>query len=104
MRRIAGIQELTASAGTRLGVSGWPQITQDTIDAFAAATGDRYWIHTDPERAATTEIGTTVAHGLLTLALGPAFNYSIVSFEGFAAVLHYGYDRVRFPAPLTVDS
>jgi acyl dehydratase len=104
MRTIAGIQELVACAGTRLGVSDWRRITQDTIAAFARVTGDSYWIHTDPQRAAETEIGTTIAHGLLTLALGPAFSYSIVNFEGFAAVLNYGYDRVRFPAPLMVGS
>jgi acyl dehydratase len=104
MRTITGIQDLTASAGTRLGESEWQQITQDTIDAFARVTGDFYWIHTDPVRAAETQIGVTIAHGLLTLALGPALNYSIVNFEGFTTVLNYGYDRVRFPARLSVDS
>ncbi|MGH3629187.1 MAG: MaoC family dehydratase [Sciscionella sp.] len=104
MRTIAGIDELMAATGTELGVSEWQHVTQAMIDGFATVTGDRYWIHTDPEQAAASEIGTTIAHGLLTLSLGPAFSYAIVAFEGFAAVLNYGYDRVRFPAPLTVDS
>ncbi len=101
---ITGIDELKAKVGEELGVSDWHQVTQDQIDAFAEATGDHQWIHVDPERAAQTPFGGTIAHGLLTLGLGPQFTYQTYSLEGFAFGLNYGYDRVRFPAPLPVDS
>ena len=68
----------------------------------AESTGDDQFIHVDPERAAQTPLGSTIAHGLLTLSLGPRFSYQIFSLEGFAFGLNYGYNRVRFPAPLPV--
>jgi acyl dehydratase len=104
MRTISGIDELRASVGEELGVSAWHDITQERIDAFADATGDDYWIHVDPERAAASELGGTIAHGLLTLSLGPMFTYSLVRFEGFSVTLNYGYEKVRFPAPLPTGS
>jgi|SRR5438067_976023 len=104
MLTITGLQELKAKVGEELGVSEWHEVTQDEIDAFAEATGDDQFIHVDPERAAQTPFGSTIAHGLLTLSLGPKFSYSLFSLEGFAFVLNYGYDRVRFPAPLPVNS
>jgi acyl dehydratase len=104
MLTITGIDELKAKIGEELGVSDWHEVTQDEIDAFAEATGDHQWIHVDPERAAQTPFGGTIAHGLLTLSLGPRFTYETYSLEGFAFGLNYGYDRVRFPAPLPVNS
>jgi acyl dehydratase len=104
MLTITGIDELKAKIGEELGVSDWHEVTQEEIDAFADATGDHQWIHVDPERAAQTPFGGTIAHGLLTLSLGPRFTYEAYSLEGFAFGLNYGYDRVRFPAPLPVDS
>jgi acyl dehydratase len=104
MRTIRGIEELAAAEGGELGVSDWHKVTQERIDAFAAATGDTYWIHTDPERAKAGPLGSTVAHGLYTLSLGPRFMYSIVAFEGFSTTLNYGYDKVRFIAPVPVDA
>lgn len=103
-RIITGIDELTAAEGDHLGHSEWFEVTQDDIDDFADATRDRYWLHTDPDRAAASQLGSTIAHGLLTLSLGPMFTYSLVEFAGFAGTLNYGYDRVRFPAPLPVGS
>ena len=103
-RIINGMDELVAASGEELGVSDWHEVTQAGIDAFADATGDTYWIHTDPERAKDGPLGGTIAHGLLTLSLGPKFTYSIVQFEGFSITLNYGYEKVRFPAPLPVDS
>ena len=102
-RVITGTDELRAAIGN-LGVSDWHDVTQEGIDRFAAATGDHYWVHTDPERAARSPVGTTIAHGLLTLALGPMLMSSIVSFEGFTLVMNYGYDRVRFVDPVPVGS
>jgi acyl dehydratase len=101
---ITGIDELKARVGEELGVSDWHEVTQEEIDAFAEATGDHQWIHVDPERAAQTPFGSTIAHGLYTLSLGPRFTYETFSIDGFAFGLNYGYDRVRFPAPLQVDS
>ena len=104
MLTISGTDELKAKVGEELGVSDWHQVTQEEINAFADATGDHQFIHVDPERAAQTPFGSTIAHGLLTLSLGPQFSYSMFSLEGFAFGLNYGYNRVRFPAPLPVDS
>jgi acyl dehydratase len=104
MRTINGIDELLAAKGEQLGVSEWQDVTQAAIDAFAQSTGDHYWIHTDPERAAASRLGSTIAHGLYTLSLGPMFTHSLVAFEGFSMTLNYGYEKVRFPAPLPVGS
>jgi acyl dehydratase len=102
--RPSSVADLRALEGTELGPTEWVQITQDTIDAFAQVTGDHQWIHVDPERAAASPIGSTIAHGLLTLSLAPAFMEALMSFEGFAHALNYGYEKVRFPAPVPVGS
>ena len=104
MLTISGIDELRAKVGDELGVSEWHQVTQEEIDAFADATGDHQWIHVDPERATQTPFGSTIAHGLYTLSLGPRFTFAMFTIEGFAFGLNYGYNKVRFPAPLPVDS
>lgn len=104
MKTISGIDELRASVGEELGVSGWHVLTQERVDAFADATADDYWIHVDPDRAAASELGGTIVHGLFTLSLGPMFTYSLVRFEGFSLTLNYGYQKVRFPAPLPTGS
>jgi acyl dehydratase len=104
MLTITGIDELKTKVGEELGVSEWREVTQADIDAFAEATGDHQWIHVDPERAAQTPFGSTIAHGLYTLSLGPVLSEEAFSLEGIAFGLNYGYDRVRFPSPLPVDS
>jgi acyl dehydratase len=104
MLTIHGIDELRAKVGEELGVSAWHEVTQDEIDAFAEATGDHQWIHVDPERAKDTPFGGTIAHGLYTLSLGPGLSYAMFTVEGVAFGVNYGYDRVRFPAPLPVGS
>jgi acyl dehydratase len=104
MLTITGIDELRSKLGTELGVSAWHEVTQEEIDAFADATGDHQWIHVDPERAAQTTFGGTIAHGLLTLSLGPRFTFELFTIEGFAFGLNYGYNKVRFPAPVPVGS
>jgi acyl dehydratase len=104
MITITGMDELKARVGEEVGVSDWHDVTQEEIDAFADATGDHQWIHVDRERAAQSPFGTTIAHGLYTLSLGPGFGYSLLTVEGFAFAVNYGYDRVRFPAPLPVGS
>jgi acyl dehydratase len=104
MLTINGIEELRGKVGEELGVSPWQDVTQDAIDNFADVTGDDQWIHVDPERAAETPFGGTIAHGLYTLSLGPRFSYDLYSVEGIAFGLNYGYGKVRFPAPLPVGS
>ncbi|MDX6687119.1 MAG: hypothetical protein QOF86_3247, partial [Baekduia sp.] len=97
---INGLDDLKQRVGEELGVSDWLEVTQEAIDAFADATGDHQWIHVDPERAKETPFGGTIAHGLYTLSLGPQFSYAIFEVAGVAFGLNYGYNKVRFPAPL----
>ncbi|MBS2965866.1 MaoC family dehydratase [Actinocrinis puniceicyclus] len=99
-----GIEEIKALAGRDLGASGWLEITQERIDAFAAATGDHQWIHVDPERAAAGPFGRTIAHGYLTLALVIPFFNELLEVRGVSMSVNYGLDRVRFPAPVPVGA
>jgi acyl dehydratase len=96
------VADLKANLGEELGVSGWHDVTQAEVDAFAEATGDRQWIHTNPERARTTPFGGTIAHGYYTLSLAPALLAEVVALDRFAMAVNYGLDKLRFPAPLPV--
>ena len=102
MRTITGIEELKKAEGETLGTSGWHEVTQKNIDAFADATGDHQWIHVDPERARDTPFGGTIAHGYYTLSLAPSLSEEIFQVEGVAFGVNYGLNKVRFPAPLPV--
>jgi acyl dehydratase len=102
MRTIDGIDELKSLVGQELGVSDWHEVTQEKVDAFADATGDHQFIHVDPEKAAQTPFGGTIAHGLYTLSIGPQFSYDMYNISGVAFGVNYGYEKVRFPAPLPV--
>ncbi len=102
--RPSSIADLEHLEGEVLGPTDWFEITQARIDAFAAATRDFQWIHTDPQRAATSPLGSTIAHGLFTLSLGPMFTMQLIDFDGFGHSLNYGYDRVRYPAALSSGS
>ena len=104
MDTIEGTAGLRARVGEELGVSGWYEITQDRIDAFAAATDDYEEIHVNPERAARTPFGVTIAHGLFTLSLGPKFLYEMFEVSDTSLGLNYGFDRVRFVAPVPLGS
>ena len=104
-RTINGIEELKALAGQDLGSSDWVEIDQGTIQAFADATGDQQWIHVDVERAQKeSPFGGPIAHGLLTLSIGPKLMFDVFEMTGVAGGLNYGYGKVRFPAPLPVGS
>jgi acyl dehydratase len=89
--------------GVELGPSSWIEVSQDRIDAFAAATDDPQWIHVDRERAAEGPFGTTIAHGYLTLALCVPMLYELLPPAG-VMVVNYGVNRVRFPAPVPSGS
>ncbi|HZT54009.1 MAG TPA: MaoC family dehydratase [Gaiellaceae bacterium] len=91
--------------GAEFGPSSWIDVPQERIQAFAAATGDHQFIHVDPERAAQTPFGGTIAHGYLTLSLLPAMSYEVVPHdEADGMALNYGLNRVRFPAPVPSGS
>ena len=101
---VTGIDEIKALAGQDLGTSDWLEIPQSRIDAFAEATGDHQWIHTDPERAKDGPFGGTIAHGYLTLALLiPAWS-EILEIKGIGMAVNYGLNKVRFPAPVPSGS
>ena len=95
-----GLDELKALAGADLGHTGWLEITQDRINAFADATGDHQWIHVDRERAATGPFGRTIAHGYLTLSLVIPLLNELVDVKGVSMGINYGLNKVRFPAPV----
>ncbi len=84
MLTINGIDDLKGRVGQELGVSDWHEVTQAEIDAFAEATEDHQFIHVDPERAKQTPFGSTIAHGLYTLSLGPKFSYAMFSVDNIA--------------------
>lgn len=99
------IDALAASVGRTFGPGPWRRIDQARIDRFAAITGDAQWIHTDPARArAASPYRATVAHGLLTLSLLPGMVMELVEVEGATSVVNYGFNRVRFPAPVLAGS
>lgn len=101
------LEELTGKVGQEVAVSDWIAITQQRIDAFAAATGDHQFIHVNPEKAAQGPFGTTIAHGFLTLSLlaGEFMNHGGLPDLGRARmVVNYGLNKVRFVAPVKVGS
>lgn len=95
---------LAAHAGKPLGTSGWLQIDQARIDLFADATGDHQWIHVDPVRARAGPFGATIAHGYLTLSLVNVFLPQILEVRGISMGVNVGSDRLRFLAPVRVNS
>ena len=98
---IASIEEITGRIGREIGVSDWLTIDQAAIDAFADVTQDRQFIHVDPEAAAKTPFGGTIAHGFLTLSLlsRMAADAMLVP-DGLRMAVNYGFERVRFLAPV----
>lgn len=96
----SSVDELRDAIGTVLGPGDWHQVEQAQVDLFAEATGDRQWIHVDPQRAATGPFGGTIAHGYLTLSLVPVLVRGIYRIEGVALAVNYGLGKVRFPAPV----
>ena len=104
MVTISGIDGFKAKVGEELAVSDWYEVTQERVNAFADATGDHQFIHVDPEKAKDTPFGGTIAHGLMTISLGPQFTFAMVEVTDIAFALNYGYDKVRFPAPVPVGS
>jgi acyl dehydratase len=104
MRTFHGMDELSEAVGQLLGHSDWHRVTQHQIDLFAEATGDHQWIHVDIERAAEGPFGRTIAHGYLTLSMLPMLVEEVYGVEGVRMTVNYGVNKVRFPAPVPVDS
>jgi acyl dehydratase len=102
---VQGIQGLRELAGTHLGYSDYIEVTQEQVDQFAEATGDHQWIHVDVERARKeSPFGGPIAHGYLTLSLGPRLVPQVLRVEGIKMGVNYGCDKVRFPSPVPVGS
>ena len=104
MRTFETLAELAACAGQEITVTDWHQVTQQHIDQFADATGDHQWIHVDAERAKAGPFGTTIAHGYLTLSLLAGFFDRSITVKDVRMGINYGLNKVRFMAPVPVDS
>jgi acyl dehydratase len=102
---VDGIEGLKALLGKTVGPSEWDEVTQEDIDTFARLSGDDQWIHVDVERAKSeSPFGTTVAHGNLTLSLIDGLRRGLIASKGFKLGVNYGWNRVRFPAPVPAGS
>lgn len=100
MTHVASLDFSAYAAGATY-TSDWLLVDQARIDRFAEATGDFQFIHVDPVAAAATPFGGTIAHGLLTLSLLPAFAYATLPpIEGRRMSVNYGYERIRFLTPV----
>jgi acyl dehydratase len=106
MPKTYSIEQLRGLTGQEAGVSEWLTIDQSMIDGFAGVTGDRQWIHVDPQRTkAVSRYGRTIAHGFLTLSLLSRLSHDAVEIGGaFSMRINYGLNRVRFPAPVPEGS
>ena len=104
MRVFDTLLDVAQCVGQEVAVSDWVTVTQEHIDLFAQATGDHQWIHVDPERAREGPFGSTIAHGFLTLSLLPKFMESSLLVRQNRMSINYGLNRVRFMAPVPVNS
>jgi acyl dehydratase len=100
-----GVEGIRSLIGEEIGPSEWRTVTQEDIDTFAGLSGDDQWIHVDVERAKSeSPFGTTVAHGNLTLSLIDGLRKGMIASSGFALGVNYGWNKVRFPAPVPAGS
>jgi acyl dehydratase len=100
-----GIEEVEALKGQLVGPSDWREVTQEMINQFAQLSGDDQWIHVDVERAkAESPFGTTVAHGNLTLSLIDGLRRGLAEWSGFKLGVNYGWNKIRFPAPVVAGA
>jgi acyl dehydratase len=94
------LDQLRACEGKHFGTSDWVEIDQRRIDTFADCTNDWQFIHIDPDEAAKTPFGGTIAHGFLTLSMLSMMAYQLPVLEGVAMGVNYGFEKVRFVAPV----
>lgn len=97
-------EDIISKVGGKLGTSDWVEITQDRINLFADATDDHQWIHVDIEKAKQGPFGGPIAHGFLTLSLGPSLIKDVIAVEGAKMGINYGLNKVRFTNPVPVGS
>lgn len=99
------IPDLSAQIGREVGLSRWFTVDQTRISAFADVTEDHQFLHVDPDRAAQTPFGGTIAHGFLSLSLLSAMSYdALPPLAGRTASVNYGFDRLRFVSPVRAGS
>jgi acyl dehydratase len=102
---VNGIEETRRLIGQDIGPGEWREVTQQDIDDFARLSGDDQWIHVDVERARNeSPFGTTIAHGNLTLSMIDGFRKDLIESTGYRLGVNYGWNKVRFPAPVPVGS
>ena len=102
---VRGVEGLKGLVGETIGPGEWRQVSQEDIDTFARLSGDDQWIHVDVERAKSeSPFGTTVAHGNLTLSLIDGMRQELIESTGFKLGVNYGWNKVRFPAPVPAGS
>ena len=100
-----GIEDLRALENQVVGPSAWREVTQEMVDQFAEVSGDHQWIHVDVERATReSPFGGPIAHGNLTLSMIDGMRGELNEWSGFALAVNYGWNKVRFPAPVPVGS
>lgn len=104
MQTFDTLEDLSAQVGQVVASSEWVTISQAQIQQFSDATGDQQWIHTDPNRAQTGPFGSTIAHGFLTLSLLPQFFENCIAVRNVRMAVNCGLNKVRFLAPVPVDS
>jgi acyl dehydratase len=102
---ILSVPQLRQRVGAEVGVSDWFEVTQEHINEFAEATGDRQWIHVDPDRASReSPFGRTIAHGFLTLSMLSRMIGETITVTGMRMGINYGFNRVRFTGPVPSGS
>jgi acyl dehydratase len=102
---VNGIEETKALIGQQVGPGEWREVTQQDIDDFARLSGDDQWIHVDVDRARNeSPFGTTIAHGNLTLSMIDGFRKDLIESTGYKLGVNYGWNKVRFPAPVPVGA
>jgi acyl dehydratase len=99
------VAEMKAMLGKEIGLSDWLEVNQEKINAFADITEDWQFIHVDPDRAARTPFGGTIAHGFLTLSLLSAMAMdAIPRLENTTMGVNYGFDKIRFLSPVAAGA
>jgi len=104
MIELDDLLSLKSRLGQEIGVSDWLEITQERINQFAEATGDHQWIHVDPDRSKQSPFRTTIAHGFLTLSLLSVLGRTTFTVSRLRMAINYGLNKVRFVAPVPVNS
>src|SRR3954466_12843940 len=105
LKTVDGIDELKQLVGETVGPGDWREVTQQDVDDFARLSGDDQWIHVDVERARNeSPFGGTIAHGNLTLSTIAGFRRDVLASSGFKLGVNYGWNKVRFPAPVPTGS